>query len=133
MVNKDSLYALPLAFPPIAAIAGARSKDAERPWRAPLIGALLATVVVGVLAATTHRHGVSVTDLIKGSVGAGVMLGALPVCVYFALGRALAGHFVVLGLVCAASVVPVGYYYLIGWIVTLAFTHCPPDAYECPV
>ena len=134
MVNSDWLYLLPLSFPLIAVVAGAISRRAERPYGAQLVvGALLASVVVGVLVATTHKHGVSVADLIAGSVGAGIMLGAVPVCVFFGLGRALARHLVVLPLVCAASAVPVGYYFLIGWIFTLAVTHCPPDAYECPV
>ena len=134
MVNSDWLFLLPLSFPLIAVVAGAMSRRPERPYGVPLIvGALIAWVVVGVMAATTHRHGVSAIDLIAGSVGAGMMLGALPVCVFFWLGRALARHLVVLGLVCAASAVPVGFYFLIGWILTLGITHCPPDAYECPV
>ena len=134
MVNSDYIFLLPLSFPLIAVVAGAMSRRTERPYGVPLIvGALVAWAVVGVLAATTHAHGVSTTDLIAGSVGAGMMLGALTVCVFFGLGRALARHLVVLGLVCAASAVPVGYYYLIGWILTLSVTHCPPDAYECPV
>ena len=65
--------------------------------------------------------------------GVPLIVGALPVYVFFWLGRALARHLVVLGLVCAASAVPVGFYFLIGWILTLGVTHCPPDAYECPV
>ena len=85
------------------------------------VSALVASAVVAVLAATTHRHGVSTTDLIAGSVGAGMMLGALPAC---SLGWGARS--------CAASAVPVGYYYL-GWILTLSLTNCPPDAYECPV
>ena len=47
-------------------------------------------------------------------------------------GRVLVRHLVVLGLVCGASAVPVGFYFLIGWILTLGLTHCLPDAYECP-
>ena len=134
MVNSDWLYLLPLSFPLIAVVAGVMNRRAERPYGVQLIvDALVAWLVVGVLAATTHAHGVSVADLIAGSVGAGMMLGAVPVCVFFGLGRALARHLVVLPLVCAASAVPVGYYFLIGWLFTLALTACPPDAYECPV
>ena len=135
MVNTDYLFLLPLSFPLIAVVAGVMSRRPERRlYGVPLIGgALFAWIVVGVMAATTHRHGVSTIDLIGGSVVSGMMLGALPVCVFFWVGRALAGHLIVLGLICAASAVPVGFYYFIGWILTLDLTHCPPDAYECPV
>jgi hypothetical protein len=133
MVNSDYLFILPLSFPLIAVVAGVMSRRPERPYGVPLIGgALFAWIVVGVMAATTHRHGVSTTDLISGSVLSGMMLGALPVCVFFWLGRMLAGHLIVLGLICAASAVPMGFYYFIGWILTLDLTYCPPEAYECP-
>jgi hypothetical protein len=133
MVNTDYLFILPLSFPLIAVVAGAMSRRPERPYRFPLtVGAVVAWIVVGVMAATTHRHGVSTTDLIEGSVLSGMMLGALPVCVFFGLGRALSRHLVVLGIVCAAAAVPMGFYYFIGWILTLDLTYCAPDAYECP-
>ena len=61
------------------------------------------------------------------------MLGAAPMYLYFALGRALAGRRTALGLLFAASAVPLVYYLFIGWLLVLGLVSCPPDAYECPV
>jgi hypothetical protein len=125
-------WMLVVGLPLLAAVAGVIRRNAARPDRVPLLAAGVAGIAFAVLAATTHDPDVPVDDAVLGIAAAGVVLGALPVYLFFVLGRALANHRVTLGLVCAAAVVPLGYFYLVGWILVLAFVYCPPDAYECP-
>jgi hypothetical protein len=126
-------YLAVFAVPLLAAIAGVIRRDEPRPDRPALVGSGLAGIAFAVLAATTHEPGVSADDAALGIAGAGLILGALPAYLFFALGRALAGHRVALALVWVASTVPLGSFYFVGWIVVLGMVHCPPDAYECPL
>ena len=122
-----------VAIPALASIAGVIRRDAPRPDRSVHVGAGIVGAAFAILAATTHEPGVAVDDAVLGVAAAGLVVGALPVYLFFALGRALANHRVTLALVCLAGAVPLGYFYLLGWILVLGLVHCPPDAYECPV
>ena len=126
-------YMLILGIPVIAAVAGAVRRDARRPDPVVIAGAGLVGIAFAILAATTHEPGVHLDDAVKGVVAAGLLMGALPVYLFFLLGRALANHRVTLGVLCAAGTVPLAYFYVIGWILVLGLVHCPPDAYECPL
>ena len=134
MVNSDWLFVIPLSFPLIAAVAGVLTRETERPHRQVLLAAVAAAIFVAALAADTHAHGVSTEDYLTGMVAAGLVLGGLPVCAYFVLGRGLSSHPVVLGAIVVLTAPLVLYFvYFFGWLVTLSLTHCPPDAYECPL
>lgn len=128
-----SPYLLILGIPLFAAVAGALSRGAARPRRWAVAGSALVGIAFAVLAATTHEPGVPIEDAVLGVVATGLVVGYLPPYLFFRLGCALGEHRIVLGLVCAAAAVPLVYFYLLGWILTLAAVHCPPDAYECPV
>jgi len=126
-------YHLILAIPTVAAIAGSLRHGAPRPDPLAAVGAGVVGIGVGVLAASLHDPEVPVGHAIGGAAAAAVLLGALPLYLYFVIGRALAAHPIALGLVCLASIAPLSYYYLIGLILVFAVVGCPPDAYECPV
>jgi hypothetical protein len=128
-----AIYLIPLAIPVLAAFAGVMRSGAERPDRGALVGAGVVGIAFAILATGAHDPAVAALDAVAGVVLAGLVLGTLPVYVYFVLGRALARHRITLALICAASAVPLIYFYLVGWILVLAMVHCPPDAYECPV
>jgi hypothetical protein len=127
-----SPYFLILGIPLLAAVAGALSHGAPRAHRWALGGSALVGIAFAVLAATTHEPGVPIQGAVFGVATVGVVVGALPPFLFFVLGRALGEHRLVLGLVCVAAAVPLVYFHLLGWILTLAMVHCPPDAYECP-
>ena len=128
-----SPYLLVFAIPLVAAIAGVFRRGAPRPDPLAIAGAGIVGIVFAVLAAGSHDPGVPSSDAVLGLAAAGLLLGALPTYLFFALGRALGEHRIALGLVCAAVAVPVVLYYFVGWILVLGLVHCPPDAYECPL
>jgi hypothetical protein len=127
------LYLIPVAIPVLAAVAGVLRSRAGRPDPVALLGAAVAGITFAVLAAGEVDPAVAPTDAVTGVVLAALLLGVLPVYVYFVLGRALAQHRIALGLICAATAVPLVFYYLIvSVLIVLELAHCPPDAYECP-
>lgn len=125
-------YLIPVAVAAVLAVAGVIRRDSARPDVPALVAVALAGVGSAVLAASTHEPDVPAGQAVFGVLGAGVFLGAAPACAYFALGRALARRPIALGLVFAASAVPLVVYLLMGWFVVIDVVHCPPDAYECP-
>jgi hypothetical protein len=127
------IYLLPVGIAALAALIGVIRSGADRPDPLALLPAGIAAVGFAVLAASEHDPAVAVGDAITGIVLAGVLLGAVPVYVFFVLGRALAQHRITLALVCAASVVPLFFYYVIGLLIVGELVYCPPDAYECPI
>lgn len=126
------VYLVPGGIAALAALLGTIRRGADRPDPVALLAAGIAAVGFAAFAAGEHVPDVSVGDAIVGVALAGVMLGAAPVYVFFAVGRALAQHRITLALICAASAVPLFYYYVLGLILALDLVHCPPDAYECP-
>jgi hypothetical protein len=91
----------------------------------------LSYLLPGGIAALAALIGVIRTDAQRPAL-AGVMLGALPVYVFFLAGRSLAQDRIALALICAANAVALVYYYAIGFFYVLGLVHCPPDAGECP-
>lgn len=128
----ELVYLAPFAVAALAALIGVVRSGAERPDPVPLQAAGIAAVGFGILAASQHDPDVALSEAIVGVAVAGLMLGALPVYLFFLLGRALAMHRITLAIICAASSVPLVFYYFIGWIFVAELVYCPPDAYECP-
>ena len=126
-------YLVPFGVAALVALIGVIRAGAKRPDPVALVAAGIAAVGFGVVAASQHDPDVALSEAIAGVAVAGLMLGALPVYVFFILGRALARHRITLALICAASSVPLLYYYVIGWIFVADLVYCPPDAYECPI
>ena len=127
-------YLVSVGIAALAALAGVMRSGATRPDPVALVGAGIASIAFAILAAGEHDPAVSTADAVTGVILAGLLLGALPVYVFFVLGRALARHRITLALICAASAVPLVYYYiLVGILVVADLVHCPPDAYECPI
>ena len=131
MVSTVLWILLLIALVAVPAATGALRRGVARPDRLAIGGAVAAGVVFAVLAATTHRAGVSTENAIKG-IALAFLVGAAPAYALYEVGRALATHRVVLSILCLVLTVPLGFMYFIGWIVVLGFVHCPPDAYECP-
>ena len=127
------IYLAPVAVAVFATGIGVMRSNAARPDPVALLATGIGGIAFAVLAVSQHDPGVAPGDAVAGVALAGVMLGAVPVYVYFVLGRALARHQVALWLICAASAVPLVYYDLIGFLFVLDLVYCPPDAYECPV
>jgi hypothetical protein len=125
-------YLLPGGIAALAALIGVIRTDAQRPDPVGLLAAGVATVGFAVFAAGQHEPDVPVGDAVAGVALAGVMLGALPVYVFFLAGRSLAQDRIALALICAANAVALVYYYAIGFFYVLGLVHCPPDAGECP-
>jgi hypothetical protein len=126
------VYLVPFGVAALAALVGVIRAGAKRPDPVALVVAGIAAVGFGILAAGQHDPGVALSEAIVGVAVAGLMLGALPVYLFLLLGRALARHRITLAIICAASSVPLVFYYFIGWIFVAELVYCPPDAYECP-
>lgn len=126
-------FIIPSSLTAAATVVGvARAKAPWPGWRA--LGAWLALIVAtGGLFATAREPGVTETSWAGGIVIGSTMVAALPLLIYYGLGRALAGHRIVLAVLWVASMVPL--YFFLFWTGILAWglVHCPPDAYECPV
>jgi hypothetical protein len=131
MVTTALWILLLLALVCVPAAVGVWRRDAVRPDWLAIAGAATVGIVFGVLAATTHVDGVPFEGTVKG-VALAFALGAVPAYLLYELGRLLSRRPVVLGLVCLALTVPLGFMYFVGWIVVLDYAHCTPDANECP-
>ena len=131
MVSTVLWILLVLALVGVPAAVGVLRRQATRPDWLAIGGAVVVGAVFAVLAATTHRAGVSTENAIKG-IALAFVVGAAPAYALYEIGRVLARRRVVLGFVCLLLTAPLAWLYFIGWIVVLGFVHCPPDAYECP-
>ena len=127
------LVILPLLAMLAAAWLGATAAQPLRrhPWA--LVCGGVWTAVVLTTAATTHDRDVSTTDFVEGLALAAAAMGVFPYFVYYWLGRALTRHRTVLAAGFVVSVAPLYFYLFLVEIWTLSLTHCPPNAYECPL
>jgi hypothetical protein len=129
----DLLVAAPLLVALGACVAGVIRTDARQPdWRAVLGGAVV-SLIAAAIAYSWRDPDVDGSSVFFGVLTAALMLGALPVLIYFNLGRWLAGHRIVLGLIILATAVPLYLYYFLMLVLVFEVVGCPPDAYECPI
>jgi hypothetical protein len=125
------VYLVPAGVAALAALIGVVRRSADRPDPLALGVAGIAAVGFGLLAGSQLDPAVPPIEVIAGILVAALMLGAVPVYVFFLLGRALARHPITLALIWAASAVPLFYYYVIGFFLVLDLVFCPPGAYDC--
>jgi hypothetical protein len=124
---------VPLTVVVAACLAGVARADRDLPdWRA-LLCTLAVTVAAGVLISTWRDPEVDGDTFAVGVLIGSVLLGGAPVLAYYRLGRALAGHRIVLTVLFLLSLAPLGFYLFMVLLFTLGAVHCPPDAYECPL
>jgi hypothetical protein len=99
------VYLVPAGVAALAALIGVVRRSADRPDPLALGVAGIAAVGFGFLAGSQLDPAVPPIEAIAGILVAALMLGAVPVYVFFLLGRALARHPITL--------------------------FCPPGAYDC--
>jgi hypothetical protein len=130
---EELFIAAPLLLTLGACIAGVGRAEAFRPdWKA-VLGGMVVSLAVAALVFTWRDSEVEGRTVFIGVLIGALVLGAFPVWVYFALGRALAGHRVLLAVLFVASVVPLYLYCFLMLLLVVDVVGCPPDAYECPL
>jgi hypothetical protein len=99
-----------------------------------LVGASTIALILAcatVYAATQHAPNADSRRFIGGLVLAALLGGAAPATAYYGLGRGLARHRVWLGILWAASLVPLFLYMVIVLVWVLDLVTCPPGASGC--
>jgi hypothetical protein len=127
------LWLTPFPIALAATVAGAARAEREWPDWPAVLTVLGATVAVMVLLATEKDSEISMKTVIAGSAFGALLIATIPLLIYYGLGRALTRHRIWLALVWVATVVPLGYWLIVAFLLSLDIVHCPPDAYECPV
>ena len=129
---EELLISAPFLVALGACIAGVIRADAFRPDWKVVLGGMVVSLAVAALVFTWRDAEVEGRTVFIGVLIGALVLGAFPVWVYFALGRALAGHPVVLAVLFVASIAPLYFYCLAMLLLVVDVVGCPPDAYECP-
>jgi hypothetical protein len=109
-----------------------RSEAFQPDWKA-ILGGLAFSLAVAALVFTWRGSEVEGRSVFIGVLIGALSLGAFPVWVYFALGRALAARRITLALLFVASLVPLFVYCGLMLLLVYDLVGCPPDAYECPL
>ena len=117
----------------VPTLAGILERTRARAGPGGVLAGMLISVPVVVLLVDSHARGVSTSDFILGLLLGTVFIGLLPAFLYYNLGQGMAGRLGWLALVWLLSQVPLWFYVFFLVIATLDLTHCPPDAYECPL
>ena len=95
---------------------------------AAVLGAVVAALTAG------HRDPqVPDGEFVAGLALVSVVMTALPVMAYYALGRALATRRVVLGGIWLVSLIALYVFLVMCMLGVAELVSCPPGAYECPV
>jgi hypothetical protein len=113
----------------VAAVAGARGLRLS----VALPAAAGVAVAIGLPIAGPRDPAVHERAFLEGVVLAGLLIGFLPLCAYYIVGRMLYNRPVALTVVWLASLYPVLVYLFFALIATVGLVACPPGSYECPV
>jgi hypothetical protein len=127
------LFLAPTLVAAAACMAGVLRAEADRPDWTPVVAGLVFSLVIGAIVFTWRDSEVAGSDVLAGVLIGASMLGACPVWLYFALGRALVGHRGVLAALFVASLVPLYLYCILVLLLAIDLVGCPEDAYECPL
>ena len=99
-----------------------------------LLGVLAVAAALGLtLALSSHDPDVTTARYVKGILIAVFAVGSLPALAYYAAGRALHRHPVILGVMFVVSLAALYVYLFIGVITVADYVYCTEDAYECPL
>src|SRR3954447_26041048 len=122
---------------PAAVSAGACAlgwRLAQRRWLNPwlLIAVALAVGLLAGAYVAGRDADVHTGAVVAGVILASLFLGAVPVLLYYWLGRALARNPPLLAIAWFLTLLPLYVYSFFAVVFTVKLVACPPDAYECP-
>ena len=129
----EPVFLVPAVFSAVLAVIGVAERDRGRIGPLGLLAVCAVAVATLVYLVSTHDPDVGTSDFVLGLVLGTAAIGLLPGAAFYWLGRALGARPGFLIAVWLLTQRPLAFYIFVALIFAVGLTHCPPDAYECPL